>query len=48
MSPLPHERRAAFTDPDANPEIGSGLFLILLGFAVLGGVILAALVTYFK
>jgi hypothetical protein len=48
VSPLPHERREVFTDPDASPDIGSGLFLILLGVAVLAGVILAALVTYFK
>jgi hypothetical protein len=48
MSPLPHERRNPFTDPDANPELGSRAFLACLVAAVALGFLLVAAVQWMK
>jgi hypothetical protein len=48
VSPLPHERRSVFTDPDANPQLGSRAFLACLVAAVTLGFLLVAVVQWFK
>jgi hypothetical protein len=48
MSPLPHEDRNCFTNPDANPEIGSRAFLACLVAAVALGFLLVAAVQWAK